>query len=93
MFWLRDSDKEEYCKHYGVTHSRCYTEYGLERTGCFGCPFGKRFEEELEIIKHYEPKLYRAAINIFGEAYDYTRRYLRFRKEKNEEKKLQKQSE
>lgn len=93
VFWLRDSDKEEYCRHYGVTHSRCYTEYGLVRTGCFGCPFGKRFEEELEIIKNYEPRLYRAALNIFGEAYDYTRRYLAFREQKKAERDAAKEDE
>ena len=81
IFWLRDKDKEEYCDHYEVTHSRCYTEYGLIRTGCFGCPFGKRFEKELEAIEQYEPKLLLAANNIFGEAYEYTRSYLQFREE------------
>lgn len=81
IFWLRDSDKEEYCAHYGVTHSRCYTEYGLQRTGCFGCPFGKRFEEELLEIEKHEPKLLKAANSIFGQSYDYTRKYLAFREE------------
>jgi len=81
VFWLRDSDKEEYCKHYNVTHSKCYTQYGLIRTGCFGCPFGKRFEDELSSIQKYEPKLLLAANNIFGESYEYTRQYLEFRKE------------
>ena len=81
IFWLRDCDKEEYCAHYGVTHSRCYTEYGLQRTGCFGCPFGKRFEEELLEIEKHEPKLLKAAHSIFGQSYDYTRKYLAFREE------------
>ncbi len=81
IFWLRDIDKEEYCEHYGVTHSRCYTEYGLQRTGCFGCPFGKRFEEELLKIEKHEPKLLKAANSIFGQSYDYTRKYLAFREE------------
>lgn len=81
VFWLRDNDKEEYCKHYGVSHSKCYTQYGLVRTGCFGCPFGKRFEEELTVIELYEPKLLKAANNIFGESYEYTRKYLAFREE------------
>lgn len=73
--------KKEYCEHYGVTHSKCYTQYGLVRTGCFGCLFGKRFEDELESMKQHEPKLLMAANNIFGESYDYTRRYLAFREE------------
>jgi len=81
IFWLRDADKEEYCRHYDVIHSRCYTEYGLIRTGCFGCPFGKRFEEELVSIEQYEPKLLKAANAIFKDSYEYTRAYLRFRDE------------
>ena len=81
IFWLRDSDKYEYCHFYGVSHSACYYEYGLQRTGCFGCPFGKRFEQELIEIEEYEPKLLKAANSIFGESYEYTRRYLSFREE------------
>jgi 3'-phosphoadenosine 5'-phosphosulfate sulfotransferase (PAPS reductase)/FAD synthetase len=81
VFWLRDSDKEEYCNHYNVDHSACYSEYGLVRTGCFGCPFGKRFEEELEAISRYEPKLHKAAEHIFADSYEYTRQYLKFREE------------
>lgn len=81
IFWFRDSDKEDYCNHYGVTHSRCYTEYGLKRTGCVGCPYNKNILEELEVIKQYEPKLYKAAIGVFGKSYEYTRKYLEFREE------------
>ncbi len=80
VFWLRDSDKTCYCEHYGIKHSKCYQEYGLQRTGCFGCPFGKRFEEELEVIAKYEPNLVKAANAIFGESYEYMRGYLEFRK-------------
>jgi 3'-phosphoadenosine 5'-phosphosulfate sulfotransferase (PAPS reductase)/FAD synthetase len=81
IFWLSDTDKAEYCDHYEITHSRCYTEYGLQRTGCFGCPFGKRFEEELLGIESYEPRLLKAANSIFGQSYEYTRKYLAFRDE------------
>lgn len=52
-----------------------------KRTGCAGCPFGKDFENELKIIEEYEPKLYKAVNNIFGESYEYTRKFLEFRKE------------
>jgi len=86
LFWMRDSDKEECCKHYEVTHSECYTKYGLERTGCFGCPFGKRFEDELAALKDHEPKLYNAANAIFGKSYEYTREFLKFRERMKEEK-------
>lgn len=87
VFWLRDVDKEEYCEHYGVIHSKCYTDYGLIRTGCFGCPFGKRFEKELESIQNFEPNLYVAANSIFGDSYEYTRKYLQFREHKKQNKK------
>lgn len=85
IFYFRDCDKEEYCNHYGITHSRCYTEYGMKRTGCVGCPYGKNILNELEVIKQYEPKLYKAAIGVFGKSYEYTRKYLEFREKKKQE--------
>ena len=78
LFWYTNADKEQYEEYYGVEHSKCYTEYGLKRTGCAGCPFGKDFEFELEVIEKYEPKLFKAVNNIFGDSYDYTRRYKEF---------------
>ena len=83
LFWYKNSDKEKYDEHYHVIHSRCYTEYGLKRTGCAGCPYGRDFEEELEIIERYEPKLYKAVTNIFGDSYAYTRAYRKFCKKMN----------
>lgn len=78
LFWYTNSDKKDYEKYYEILHSRCYTEYGLERTGCAGCPFGRDFEYELEIIHKYEPKLFAAVNNIFGDSYEYTRKYKEF---------------
>lgn len=83
LFWYKDEDKEAYEKSRNVIHSKCYTEYGLKRTGCVGCPFGKDFEQELKIIEKYEPKLYKAVNNIFGNSYEYTRKYKEFCKEMN----------
>lgn len=80
-FWLTDQDKRDYETHYGVTHSDCYVVWGMDRTGCPGCPYGKNFEQELELMEKYEPKFYRAALKVFGASYDYTRGYLRFREE------------
>lgn len=84
LFWYKDQDKLDYENHYNVTHSKCYTEYGLKRTGCAGCPFGRDFEYELEVIKKYEPKLYKAVNNIFGKSYEYTKKYKQFCKEMKE---------
>ena len=53
----------------------------MKRTGCAGCPFGRDFEYELEVIQKYEPRLYKAVNNIFGESYEYTRRYREFCKQ------------
>lgn len=78
LFWYKNNDREEYEQKCGIIHSKCYTEYGLKRTGCAGCPFGRDFEQELKVIEKYEPKLYKAVNNIFGDSYEYTRQYKRF---------------
>lgn len=85
LFWYKDEDKKQYEEHYNIVHSKCYTEYGLKRTGCAGCPYGRDFEQELEIIKEHEPKLYKAVNKIFGDSYEYTRKYREYVKKKNEE--------
>jgi len=89
VFFFTDADKKEYEDFCGVVHSDCYTVYGLKRTGCACCPFGSGFEEELEAAKQYEPKLYKAVNNIFGDSYDYTRKYRQFKEDikKNKRKK------
>ena len=46
--------------YFNIMHSKCYSQYG-----CVGCPFGRDFEHELEIIQKYEPKLYKAVNIIF----------------------------
>lgn len=79
IFWFSDADKAEYDRHYGVTHSDCYRVWGMDRTGCSGCPFGKNFERELALVEEYEPKFYKATLKVFGDSYDYTRRFLEFR--------------
>ena len=42
----------------------------MERTGCVGCPFNSRIGEDLKKIKQYEPNLYKACMNVFGESYE-----------------------
>lgn len=84
MFWFTNADKTKYENACGIVHSECYTKYGLTRTGCAGCPFGQDFENELEIIKQYEPKLFNAVNKIFGDSYEYTRKYKEFRSERGD---------
>lgn len=75
IYWLKNEDKLAYDAAFSVTHSDCYSVYGLSRTGCACCPFGKNWEKELEAAREHEPKLYTAAVNIFGDSYMYTKKY------------------
>jgi 3'-phosphoadenosine 5'-phosphosulfate sulfotransferase (PAPS reductase)/FAD synthetase len=84
IFWYKNETKEVYKSEFNISHSKCYTEYGLKRTGCAGCPYGKEFEIELDVISKYEPKLYKAVNFIFKDSYEYTRKYRDFCKEKNQ---------
>ena len=79
IFFYTNDTKRKLEKFYNIKHSRCYTEYGLKRTGCAGCPYGKEFEYELKVMEKYEPKLYKAACNIFKDSYEYTRSYNKFK--------------
>lgn len=81
LFWFTDQDKREYDEHYGIVHSDCYKVWGMKRTGCAGCPFGKKFEEELALAEKYEPKFHRAMLKVFGKSYEYTRKFMQFRME------------
>lgn len=85
IFWYKNETKEIYEKFFNIKHSKCYEEYGLKRTGCCGCPYGKNLEDELKIMKEHEPKLYIAACNVFKDSYEYTRAYKEFKETKNKE--------
>lgn len=80
ILYFTDADKVEYEEHFGVQHSKCYTEYGLKRTGCVGCPFGRDCESEFDVVQRFEPRLYKAICNIFGESREYTRKYQEFKR-------------
>ena len=84
LFWLTNQDRAEYEYIFKIKHSGCYLVYGFRRTGCAGCPFGKNFEQELFIMKIYEPKLFKAVNKIFGKSYEYTRKYYEFRANQKE---------
>ena len=53
----------------------------MKRTGCVGCPFNPRVNDELKIIEQNEPNLYKAAMSLFGKSYEYTAKYQAFVKE------------
>jgi hypothetical protein len=53
----------------------------MDRTGCVGCPFGKNYENEIALVEKYEPKFHKAILKLFGESYEYTRKFEAFREE------------
>lgn len=89
IFWYTQADKDYYCQRFNIHHSKCYTDYGLKRTGCVGCPFNRKCVEELAIIEANEPKLYKACVNVFADAYEYTHKYREFVAEQKAREKTQ----
>ena len=92
LFYFADQDKEFYCQRRGVVHSDLYEKYGFKRTGCACCPFGSRFEQELQAAEQLDSGLAAAAKNIFGAAYEYTRAYREFKAKREAERKAQGQT-
>lgn len=88
LFWWSRKDKNLFDLEMDIKHSDCYEIYGLERTGCAGCPFGGDFEKKLEVLLEFEPKLYKGVNNIFGQSYDWTRKYKIFLEEMKSAKKI-----
>lgn len=81
VFWYKEETKREYEETYEIKHSDCYEVWGLPRTGCAGCPYARDLEAELKAVEQYEPKLYKALHKVFGESYEYTRKYREFQKQ------------
>lgn len=81
LFWWSNDDKRAFERTYDIRHSDAYTVYGCSRTGCAGCPFGSRFESELEMLNTFEPSLGMAVSRIFSPSYEYTRVFRDFKKE------------
>lgn len=78
LLWFTTEDKEYYNNVFGIENSECYTKYKMIRTGCAGCPYNRKWEEEKDNIKNYEPKLYRAIEHIFKDSYEYTRQFRQY---------------
>lgn len=82
LYYVSDKDKAWYKDYYGIKYSDAYDVYGLTRTGCCGCPISHKAVDDLESIKPYEPNLVRAAWNIFGDSYNYRKKYVEYKKER-----------
>lgn len=87
LFWFKDEDKREYERAFDITHSDCYEKWGLARTGCVGCPYGKHLSTELDIVRQFEPNMYKAVNKVFKDSYEYTRQYRKFVREMKDKEK------
>lgn len=64
-----DEDVDEFIETYNVPLSRAYTEYGLKRTGCYGCPFSLDIVDNLKVLHDYEPLRYKGAMHFLKDVY------------------------
>ena len=85
LYYVSDKDKAWYKETYGVRYSDAYEVYGLERTGCCGCPISYRAVADLEMIRPYEPNVVKAAWNVFGRSYEYRRLYNEYKRKRMEQ--------
>jgi 3'-phosphoadenosine 5'-phosphosulfate sulfotransferase (PAPS reductase)/FAD synthetase len=83
LFYYTIDDEKKYDELFKVKHSDCYEIYGLLRTGCVGCPYNRKINDELDAVKKYEPKLWKAVSYIFKDSYEYTKKYRDFVYNKN----------
>ena len=54
----------------------------MTRTGCCGCPISYKADDDLELIRPYEPNVVKAAWNIFGKSYEYRKKYNEYKQER-----------
>lgn len=92
LFWS-DKDKEEYCRAFDIRHSAAYTEYGMKRTGCAGCPYNSRWEQAVETLEQYEPAMAQVCKKVFAPSYEYSRKFKAFKAEMNRKERLHGQME
>ena len=93
LFYVSDADKQWYKEYHGITYSDAYEVYGMKRTGCCGCSISANAVKDLELIKEHEPKLYKAAWNVFGDSYRYRQQYNEYKAKRAAEDKKRKKSE
>lgn len=75
IWWWSNEVKADFKQAEGLVFSDCYEIYGMVRTGCCGCPFNLNIAKDLEAMQRYEPKLFKACMNVFGQAYELTDRF------------------
>lgn len=69
IFDWEDSDIDNYINKYDIKIADAYTEYGLDRTWCTGCPYAKDIGSNLKVLYEHEPKRYKAMQIWLGDVY------------------------
>jgi len=69
LFDWSSKDVDDFIEEYDIKISKAYTEYGLDRTGCIGCPFARDVEQSLKVLYQYEPNKYKAVQKWMGLMY------------------------
>ncbi len=87
LYYASNSDKQWYKEYHNIRYSDAYEVYGFKRTGCCGCPISANAVKDLETLKEYEPKIYKAAWNIFGDSYRYRQQYNDYKAKRMQEEK------
>lgn len=72
LWWWSDETKADFKQAEKIRFSDCYEVYGMKRTGCCGCPYNLNLNSDLAIMRHYEPQLFKACMNVFGQSYRLT---------------------
>ena len=75
LWWWSNETKQIFKETEGIRYSDCYEVYGMKRTGCCGCPFNLNIADDLQAMYEYEPRLFKACMNVFGRAYELTDRF------------------
>ena len=75
LFWWSNATKRIFKETEGIRYSDCYEVYGMKRTGCCGCPFNLNIADDLQAMFEYEPRLFKACMSVFGQAYELTDRF------------------
>lgn len=85
LFFWSNEDKAEYKQWRSIKYSDCYEIWGLERTGCLGCPLANDAEKELNIALPFEPIKVKAAYSVFGNSYEYRKKYAAYKEARKNE--------
>lgn len=69
LLFFKNEEITQIVEEKQIKLSKCYTLYGLKRTGCFCCPFDSNWPRNLEILKKYEPSKYKATLKMFAHVF------------------------